>query len=111
MPEAPAGRPFIPRYFEAAYDTVPASENYRLCWIEFPDYDAEMNAYRDIAHSGIGIGLNASGVYSAYYCSQTQELTEQRSRKTFFRPGTCMSSLPAPRRPPRLTMRKACSKK
>jgi len=84
MPEAPAGRPFIPRYFEAAYDTVSAPENYRLCWIEFPDYDAEINAYRDIAHSGIGIGLNASGVYSAYYCSQTQELTEQRSRENFF---------------------------
>ena len=84
MPEAPAGRPFIPRYDEAAYDTVPAPENYRLCWMEFPDYDAEINAYRDIAHAGIGIGLNASGVYSAYYCSQTQELTEKRSRENFF---------------------------
>jgi hypothetical protein len=84
MPEAPAGRPFIPRYFEAGYDTVPPPDNYRLYWIEFPDYDAEIQAYREIAHAGIGIGLNASGVYSAYYCSQTQELTEKRTRENFF---------------------------
>jgi hypothetical protein len=86
MPEAPAGRPDIPHYHEAGFDTVPPPDNYRLYWIEFPDYDSEINAYRAIAHAGIGIGLNASGVYSAYYCSQTQELTEKRSRENFFPP-------------------------
>jgi hypothetical protein len=84
MPEAPAGRPCIPQYHRQQYDTVPPPEHYRLYWIEFPDYDAEIKAYREIAHSGIGIGLNASGVYSAYYCSQTQELTEKRFREKFF---------------------------
>ncbi len=59
---------------------------HRLYWIEFPDYDAEIKAYREIAHSGIGIGLNASGVYSAYYCSQTQEMTEKRVKERFFPP-------------------------
>ena len=84
MPEAPAGRPCIPQYHRQEYDTVPPPENCRLYWIEFPDYDAEIKAYREIAHSGIGIGLNASGVYSAYYCSQTQELTEKRFKENFF---------------------------
>lgn len=84
MPEAAAGRPSIPLYHRAQYDTVPAPQNIRLYWIEFPTYDAEINAYRALAHSGIGIGLNASGVYSAYYCSQTQELTEKRFQENFF---------------------------
>ncbi len=84
MPEAAAGRPAIPLYHRPEYDTVPPPANIRLYWIEFPSYDAEINAYRALAHSGIGIGLNASGVYSAYYCSQTQELTEERFKENFF---------------------------
>jgi hypothetical protein len=86
IPEPPSGRPCIPKFYEAKFDTAPPPEKHKLFWIEFPDYDSEINAYREIAHSGIGIGLNASGVYSAYYCSQTQEMTETRFREQFFPP-------------------------
>jgi FAD/FMN-containing dehydrogenase len=86
LPEPTAGRPCIPQYYEPKFDTVPAPSKHRLYWIEFPDYDSEIKAYREIAHCGIGIGLNASGVYSAYYCSQTQEMTEKRVKKKFFPP-------------------------
>ena len=86
FPEPPAGRPSIPRYAEPKFDTAPPPDKHRLYWIEFPDFDTEINAFREIAHSGIGIGLNASGVYSAYYCSQTQEMTETRAKEKFFPP-------------------------
>ena len=86
LPEPEAGRPCIPLYFKPTFDTAPPPRNHRLYWLEFPDYDSEIKAYREIAHSGIGIGLNASGVYSAYYCSQTQQMTEDRVREKFFPP-------------------------
>jgi FAD/FMN-containing dehydrogenase len=86
LPEPQAGRPSICRYYEPKFDTAPPPQKHKLCWIEFPDYDSEIRAYREIAHSGIGIGLNASGVYSAYYCSQTQEMTEKRVKEKFFPP-------------------------
>jgi hypothetical protein len=35
------------------------------------------------------MGLNATGVYNAYYCSQTQALTLERVRKHFFPPYNC----------------------
>jgi len=84
MPEPPAGRPSIPSYFEERFDHAPPPERHRLYWIEFPDYDSEIKAYREVAHSGIGIGLNAAGVYSAYYCSPTQKMTEERAKEKFF---------------------------
>lgn len=84
LPEPSAGRPSIPNYSEPQFDTAPPPSKHHLYWMEFPDYDAEIKAYREIAHSGIGIGLNASGVYSAYYCSQTQEMTERRAKEKFF---------------------------
>ena len=84
FPEPPAGRPSIPHYAEPKYDSAPPPDKHRLYWIEFPDLDAEIKTYREIAHAGIGIGINASGVYSAYYCSQTQEMTEARVREKFF---------------------------
>jgi len=86
MPEPAAGRPCIHNYYEPKFDTAPPPENHRLFWMEFPDYDAEINAFREIAHSGVGIGLNATGVYNTYYCSQTQEMTEERVKKKFFPP-------------------------
>jgi hypothetical protein len=86
IPEPAAGRPYIHNFHEAKFDATPPPKKHKLLWMEFPDYDAEINAYREIAHSGIGIGLNASGVYSAYYCSQTQEMTETRFKEQFFPP-------------------------
>jgi hypothetical protein len=86
MPEPPAGRPCIHNYHEPKFDTAPPPDKYRLFWIEFPDYNTEIKAFREIAHSGIGIGLNATGVYNSYYCSQTQEMTEQRMKNSFFPP-------------------------
>lgn len=86
MPEPAAGRPCIHTYTEPKFDTAPPPDKHKLFWIEFPDYDAEIKAFREIGHSGIGIGLNATGVYNSYYCSQTQEMTEKRARENFFPP-------------------------
>jgi len=86
VPEPPSGRPCIQTCHDPGFDTAPPPQKHRLFWIEFPDYDSEIAAYREIAHSGIAIGLNASGVYSAYYCSQTQEMTEKRVQEGFFPP-------------------------
>jgi hypothetical protein len=44
---------------------------------------------REISHSGIAIGCNATGVYSAYYCSQTQEMTWERCENKFFPAYNC----------------------
>ncbi len=41
------------------------------------------------AHSGIAIGLNATGVYSAFYCSPTQDVTIERCKKKFFPDWNC----------------------
>jgi hypothetical protein len=84
LPEPPAGRPFITRYYEPKYDTAPTPPGHRVYWVEFADYDSQMRAFKALAQSGIGIGLNASGVYSAYYCSQTQEMTVKRFSENFF---------------------------
>jgi len=84
LPEPGAGRPCIPGYCEERFDHAPAPSMHRIYWIEFPDYDTEIKAYRAIAHAGIGIGLNASGVYSSYYCSPTQAMTEERAANHFF---------------------------
>lgn len=86
LPEPSAGRPCIQNYCEPKFDTSPPPEKHRLYWLEFADYDDEINAFREIAHCGIGIGLNATGVYNSYYCSQTQEMTEKRVREDFFPP-------------------------
>ncbi len=86
LPEPAAGRPSIISYSQPRFDNAPPPSKHRLYWIEFPDYDAEISAFRKVAHSGIGIGLNASGVYSAYYCSPTQKMTEERARTGFFPP-------------------------
>jgi len=89
LPEPPGGRPSIPTYAEAKYDSVPLPKRHRIYWIEFPNLQAEVEALYKIAHSGVGIGLNAVGVYSEYYCSQTQELTEKRVRENFFPKYNC----------------------
>jgi len=89
LPEPPAGRPSIRDYCEAKYDTAPPPQKVKLFWIEFPDYDSEIDGLHKIAQSGIGMGLNATGVYNAYYCSQTQEMTLKRVKEKFFPPYNC----------------------
>lgn len=89
LPEPPAGRPCIQTYREPKYDAAPYPRRHKLLWAEFKDLDTEIKALRAIAHSGIGIGLNATGIYNAYYCSQTQEMTLQRVAEKFFPPYNC----------------------
>jgi glycolate oxidase len=86
LPEPPAGRPSIQTYYEPKYDTVPEPRRHKLLWVEFPDYETEIKALRAIAQSGTCIGLNATGVYNSYYCSQTQEMTLKRVKEQFFPP-------------------------
>ena len=81
---------------------------HHLYWIEFPDYDSEIKAYREVAHAGIGIGLNAAGVYSAYYCSPTQKLTEERAKEQFFPPWNLYVIVAGIVSEGRLPMRKRC---
>lgn len=84
LPEPKAGRPCIRTYHDDRYDNVEPPQNYRLHWIEFPGMDSQTQALRDVAHAGIGIGLNATGIYNVYYCSATQELTLKRVQEKFF---------------------------
>lgn len=84
LPEPEAGRPCIRTYHDDSYDNAEPPRNYRLHWIEFDDLDSQIQALRDVAHAGIGIGLNATGIYNAYYCSATQELTLKRVKENFF---------------------------
>ena len=79
----------IPTYADPKYDTGPAPENYKLLWIEFPDFETELAALRKIGQACIGQGLNATGVYNAYYCSQTQDMTLDRVENKFFPPYNC----------------------
>ena len=72
--------------FEPRYDTAPPPDRVRLLWVEFPDYDSEVKALHAVAQSGIGMGLNATGVYNSYYCSQTQAMTMDRVTNKFFPP-------------------------
>ncbi len=84
LPEPPAGRPCILDYHEPKYDSAPPPDKVKLLWVEFPDYDTEIEALRKVAQSGVGIGLNATGVYNSYYCSQTQDMTLERVKGRFF---------------------------
>ncbi len=86
LPEPPAGRPCIHTYKEAKYDTAPFPKHHKLLWVEFPDFETELEALRKIGHASICAGLNATGVYNAYYCSQTQDLTLDRVANKFFPP-------------------------
>ena len=89
LPEVPAGRPSLPDVHQPRYDSPPPPDNYKLIWIEFPDMASEIKTLHQISHSGVAIGLNATGVYSAYYCSQTQEMTDRRTEEGFFPPFNC----------------------
>jgi len=88
------GRPSISTYFKAVeeneaspgFDRPPVPKRHRLFWIEFPDMDSEIEAFYKISQSGIGIGVNASGVYNDFYCSQTEEMAERRHKEQFFPP-------------------------
>ena len=84
LPEPKTGRPSIRDYYDERYDKADPPKNHRLYWIEFKDLDTQIQALRDFAHAGVGIGLNAAGVYNAYYCSPTQELTLKRVTEKFF---------------------------
>ncbi|MEI6126798.1 MAG: FAD-binding oxidoreductase [Pseudomonadota bacterium] len=84
LPEPPAGRPCIQTFMDAQYDTGPAPKRHKLLWVEFNDLEAEIAALRKIGQAGIGAGLNATGVYNAYYCSQTQDMTLDRVKNKFF---------------------------
>jgi len=89
LPEPPAGRPCIRDYHEPRYDTAPPPKKVKLLWVEFPDYNSEVEALHEVAQSGIGMGLNATGVYNSYYCSQTQDMTLKRVKEKFFPPYNC----------------------
>jgi len=87
------GHPSIDTYYQdvenKSFDRPPLPEKHKIYWLEFPDYDNELEALYRISQSGIGIGLNAAGVYSDYYCSQTHEMTIGRAEKGFFPPWNC----------------------
>jgi hypothetical protein len=88
--ELPSGRPSLKDVHDPKYDSPPAPpKNHKLCWVEFHDFETQIKAMREIAHSGIAIGLNATGVYSAFYCSQTQDMTLERCKQKFFPDWNC----------------------
>ena len=52
--------------------------------VEYNDINSEIKALREVAQSGIGIGLNAAGIYNCYYCATTQEETVRLFNENFF---------------------------
>ena len=86
LPEPKAGRPCIRTYSDDRYDSADPPKNFRLHWMEFPEIDSQIKALREVAHAGIGIGLNATGIYNVYYCSATQEQTLKWVKEQFFPP-------------------------
>jgi len=84
------GVPSIPTYYkdvkEKKFDRPLVPKNHKIYWVEYPDLTSEIETLYQISHAGIGIALNACGIYSDYFCSQTQEMTEERARKHFFPP-------------------------
>jgi len=96
LPEPPAGRPSIQSYREPKYDTAGFPRRHKLLWAEFKDLESELKALRAIAHANIGIGLNATGIYNAYYCSQTQDMTLERIADKFFPPYNCYVIIAGP---------------
>jgi hypothetical protein len=84
LPEPDMGRPCLRTYHDDRHDSADPPENHRLHWIEFPDLNTQINALREVAHAGIGIGLNATGIYNVYYCSATQEQTLKWVKEEFF---------------------------
>jgi hypothetical protein len=94
IPELAAGRPSLKDVHDARYDNAPEPlKNHKLMWVEFDDLDTELKAMREIAHAGIAIGLNATGVYSAFYCSPTQDVTIERCKNNFFPAFNCYAIL------------------
>ena len=94
IPELAAGRPSLKDVHDARYDNAPEPlKNHKLMWVEFDDLDTELKAMREIAHAGIAIGLNATGVYSAFYCSPTQDVTIERCKSRFFPDFNCYAIL------------------
>jgi hypothetical protein len=94
LPELPAGRPSLKDVHDARYDNSPEPlKNHKLMWVEFDDLATELRAMREIAHAGIAIGLNATGVYSAFYCSPTQDVTIDRCKNKFFPDYNCYAIL------------------
>ncbi len=90
FPEVPGGRPCLLDVHDPKYDSPAAPlKNHKLYWVEFKGLQSQVRAMREIAHSGIAIGLNATGVYSAYYCSQTQDMTVERCKNKFFPAYNC----------------------
>lgn len=89
LPEPPAGRPCIQTYHKAKYDAAPFPKRHKLLWVEFPDFDTQLKALGEIGRAQICAGLNATGIYNAYYCSQTQDLTLERVKNKFFPPYNC----------------------
>lgn len=90
FPELAAGRPSLVDVHDEKYDNPPEPlKNHKLLWAEFPDFESQLRAMREICHSGVGIGLNATGVYSAFYCSPTQDVTIKRCKEHFFPDWNC----------------------
>ena len=84
LPEPAAGRPSIPTCHDDRYDRPDPPKNFRLYWMEYSDLETQIQALREFAHAGVGIGLNATGIYNVYYCSATQEQTLKWAAENFF---------------------------
>jgi len=84
MPEPKAGRPCIQTYHDDRYDRPDPPEKFKLHWMEFQDIDTQIRALRELGHAGVGIGLNATGIYNVYYCSATQQQTLKWVADKFF---------------------------
>jgi len=66
-------------------DTTPLPERHRIHWIEYPDFDSEIEGMHQIAESGIGSHINGTDTaYHCFYTQPTEELALKRYNEGFF---------------------------
>jgi len=83
-------RPSIAHYYEEAkqkkFDKPPPPKRHKIYFFEYPDLEALIDGLLKMARSGIGIGLNASGLYFAMMCAATNEEAEKWVKEQFIPP-------------------------
>ena len=86
------GSPSLATYFEDAkkkkFDIPSPPKRHKVFWFEYPDAERLKKGVSEIACSGIGIGLNITGLYNTAMCSRTKEEAEKRMKEKFFPPNS-----------------------
>lgn len=85
-----AGRPSIAHYYEEArekkFDVPKPPKRHKVYFFEYSSLEDLKEGLLKMARSGIGIGLNASGLYFAMMCARTNEEAEKLVKEQIVSP-------------------------